>query len=94
MTCSYVADKVTCLNLRGDELPANDYDFVVSIGVIHHIPDPKPVLEAALRGLKPGGTLLIWIYGHEGSRLYQSIVLPVRTITRGLPSWSMRRSQP
>jgi len=32
---SDVADKVTCLNLRGDELPPKDYDFVVSIGVIH-----------------------------------------------------------
>ena len=28
-----------------------DHRLVV-IGVIHHIPDPKRVLEAALRGLK------------------------------------------
>jgi SAM-dependent methyltransferase len=82
---SDVADKVTCLNLRGDELPPKDYDFVVSIGVIHHIPDPKPVLEAAFRGLRPAGTLLIWVYGHEGGRLYQSIFLPIRIITRRLP---------
>jgi SAM-dependent methyltransferase len=61
-----VADKVTCLNLRGDELPPKYYDFVVSVGVILHIPGPNPVLEAAFRGLNPGGTLLIWVYGHEG----------------------------
>jgi SAM-dependent methyltransferase len=80
-----LADRVTCLKLRGDELPSRDYDIVVSIGVIHHIPDPKPVLEAALRALKPGGTLLIWVYGNEGSRIYQSIFSPVRMITRRLP---------
>ncbi|WP_249137828.1 class I SAM-dependent methyltransferase [Bradyrhizobium tropiciagri] len=80
-----VSDRVTCLNLRGDELPPKDYGVVVSIGVIHHIPDPKPVLEAAFRGLKPDGTLLIWVYGHEGSQLYRSIFLPVRMITRRLP---------
>jgi SAM-dependent methyltransferase len=80
-----VADKVTCLNSRGDELPPKNYDFVVSIGVIHHIPDPKPVLEAAFRGLKPNGILLIWVYGDEGSRLYQSIFLPIRIFTRRLP---------
>jgi SAM-dependent methyltransferase len=80
-----VADKVTCLNWRGEELPPGNYDFVVSIGVIHHIPDPKPVLEAAFRGLRPGGTLLIWVYGHEGSWLYQLIFRPLRIITRRLP---------
>lgn len=80
-----IADKVTCLNLRGDELPPGDYDIVVSIGVIHHIPEPKPVLEAALNALKPGGKLLIWVYGFEGNRLYQAIFLPVRAITRRLP---------
>jgi 2-polyprenyl-3-methyl-5-hydroxy-6-metoxy-1,4-benzoquinol methylase len=47
-----MADKVTCLNVRSDELPPKNYDVIVSIGVIHHIPDPKPVLEAAFRGLK------------------------------------------
>jgi SAM-dependent methyltransferase len=80
-----VADKVTCLNVRGDELPPTDYDIVVSIGVIHHIPDPRPVLEAAFRGLKPDGTLLVWVYGHEGSQLYRTIFLPARMITRSLP---------
>jgi len=79
------SDKVTYLNVRGDELPAQDFDFVISIGVIHHIPEPKPVLEAAFHALKSGGALLIWVYGHEGGRLYQTIFLPVRAITRKLP---------
>jgi hypothetical protein len=38
-----------------------------------------------LHALKSGGALLIWVYGHEGSRLYQTIFLPVRAITRRLP---------
>lgn len=80
-----IADKVNCLNVRGDELPAGNFDLVVSLGVIHHIPEPLPVLQAAWRALKPGGRLLIWVYGHEGARSYTQIFVPLRAITRRLP---------
>jgi SAM-dependent methyltransferase len=75
------------LRLRGDQLPAGDFDIVVSIGVIHHIPEPESVLAAALRALKPKGVLLIWVYGHEGARVYKSVFLPVRMVTKRLPIW-------
>lgn len=81
-----VAERVTMLRVRGDEIPEDgNYDAIFSVGVIHHIPDPRPVLEAARRALKPGGTLAIWIYGREGNRLYLSGALPLRMITRRLP---------
>ncbi len=79
-------ERVTILQARGDELAGDArYDAVFSIGVIHHIPDPLPVLRAAYRSLRPGGTVAIWIYGKEGNRLYLSLALPVRAITRRLP---------
>lgn len=44
------SEKVTCLKITGDQLPAyGDLDYIFSIGVLHHIPDPKPVVEAWLR---------------------------------------------
>jgi len=54
--------KVTCLKITGDQLPADgNLDYIFSIGVLHHIPDPKPVIEAAFRALRPGGRfLVIW----------------------------------
>jgi SAM-dependent methyltransferase len=78
-------DRVRCLNVTGDALPRDDFDLVLSIGVLHHIPDPKPVVRAAYQSLRPGGRMLAWIYGHEGNRAYRSIFMPVRLVTRNLP---------
>jgi SAM-dependent methyltransferase len=82
---AHAADRVRCLNVAGEDIPIEDFDIVVSIGVLHHIPDPAPVVRAAFDSLRPGGRMLIWLYGREGSRAYQSIFVPVRMVTRSLP---------
>jgi SAM-dependent methyltransferase len=79
------ADRLEILNVRGDQLPPLNLDLVVSIGVVHHIPDPDPVMRAAFAALKPGGRVLLWLYGREGNELYLSIFQPLRAITRRLP---------
>jgi SAM-dependent methyltransferase len=82
------SERITYLHCRGDELAADPpQDFVVSIGVLHHIPDPQPVVAAAYRILKPGGKIVVWLYGWEGNGSYLSVVLPVRTVTSHLPHW-------
>src|SRR5262249_61330887 len=79
-------DRVTLLRLTGDAVPAaGDLDYVFSIGVLHHIPDPAPVVRAAYAALRPGGKIAIWLYGKEGNRLYLSLVQPLRLLTRRLP---------
>ena len=79
-------EKVTCLRITGDKLPAYaTMDYVFSIGVFHHIPDPKPVVEAAFKALRPGGHFLIWLYGKEGNKVYLMVLLPLRAFTRHLP---------
>jgi SAM-dependent methyltransferase len=79
-------EKVTCLQVTGDQIPAyNDLDYVFSIGVLHHIPYPRPVVEAAFKALRPGGHFLIWLYGKEGNALYLSVVKPLRVLTKRLP---------
>jgi SAM-dependent methyltransferase len=61
-------DRIVYLQETGDRLPpSGDLDYVFSIGVIHHIPDPLPVAAAAFRALRPGGTFAIWLYGREGN---------------------------
>lgn len=80
------ADRITYLECRGEELPSEPaQDVVVSIGVLHHIPDPAPVVEAAYNALKPGGRMLVWLYGWEGNALYLSLVLPLRAVSTRLP---------
>ena len=52
-------EKVTCLRITGDQLPAyENLDYIFSIGVLHHIPDPAPVVKAAFKALRPGGHFL------------------------------------
>jgi SAM-dependent methyltransferase len=59
--------RVTCIQATGEQLPPGNFDLVFSIGVIHHIVDPLPTLQAARRALKPEGKLVVWVYGREGT---------------------------
>ena len=56
------------------------------IGVLHHISDPKPFVEAAYKALRPGGRFLVWLYGKEGDNLSSmtSLTPPMPNIIRGL----------
>lgn len=85
-----IADRVTIFRGRGDALPASgDKDLIVSFGVLHHIVDPHPTVTAAFGALKPGGQLLIWVYGHEGNELYLALTTPLRAVTTRLPHWAL-----
>ena len=64
------SEKVTPLKITGDQLPADgNLDYIFSIGVLHHIPNPGSVVEAAYKALRPGGHFLVWLYGKEGDNL-------------------------
>lgn len=79
-------DRVDYLQIPGDQLPASlDLDVAVSIGVLHHIPEPAPVVKAMKDALKPGGKILVWLYGREGNGLYLAIFGPLRALTTRLP---------
>ncbi len=79
------ADRVTCVQAPGEQLPIGNFDAVLSIGVLHHIVDPAPVVLRAHEALKPGGRFIGWIYGREGNRLYLAVATPLRWLTRRLP---------
>lgn len=79
-------DRVRCLNIAGNAIPADiQVDVVVSIGVLHHIHEPSPVVDAAWRALRPGGRILVWLYGKEGNEAYLRMVQPLRRMTTALP---------
>jgi SAM-dependent methyltransferase len=78
-------DRVECLRATGEHLPADrHFDLVVSIGVLHHIPDPAPVVRAAYASLRPGGKIVVWLYGYEGNAGYLALVKPLRAMTARL----------
>ncbi len=38
------------------------FDFIYSLGVLHHLPDPEKAFQDLLRYLKPGGDVQIYLY--------------------------------
>jgi SAM-dependent methyltransferase len=72
---------ITYHNVTGDRMPDGPYDYVFSYGVIHHIPEPDPVLRRAFEVLRPGGRLVIWLYGRENNGLYLAFLRSLRLIT-------------
>lgn len=80
------SSRITYINSRGEALPSGlDLDLVVSMGVLHHIPEPDPVVDAAFHALRPGGHLLVWLYGREGNELYLKFANPMRAVTKRTP---------
>jgi SAM-dependent methyltransferase len=69
------------LGPRGGEL-----DFVYSIGVLHHLPDPRAGFDSLLRFVRPDGTIFGWVYGHENNSVVHLFINPVRkTLTTRIP---------
>lgn len=44
----------------------NSFDVIYSIGVIHHLPDPRGALLSFSRFAKKNTQIYIWVYGREG----------------------------
>jgi len=80
------AEKVVPIRASGHDFETDlTLDFVFSIGVLHHIVEPGPVVRAAFDALAPGGRIFVWLYGREGNRGYLALTRPLRAITVRLP---------
>ena len=55
---------------NGANVPYEDgfFDIACSMGVLHHIPDPAPVVWELHRVLKPGGKLVVMLYNRDSFR--------------------------
>jgi SAM-dependent methyltransferase len=67
---------------------AAPFEYAYSIGVLHHLPDPKAGFLSLIRHLKPAGRVSIWVYGKEGNRWIALFVDPLRIyVTSKLPKF-------
>ncbi len=67
-----------------------DFDFIYSIGVVHHMPDPRKGFLELVKRLKPGAAIYVWVYGAENNAWISRFVDPVRTrLTSRLPRRSL-----
>lgn len=64
----------------------NQFDVVFSIGVIHHLENPRLAIAKLAQAVRPGGIILIWVYSREGNEWIVKYVNPVRKyITSKIP---------
>jgi SAM-dependent methyltransferase len=60
------------------------FDIAYSIGVVHHLEKPDVALAEMTKAVKPGGRVLIWVYGLENNRWIVYFLSPLR---KALFSW-------
>jgi SAM-dependent methyltransferase len=57
---------------------ARKFDYAFSVGVLHHLPDPRGGFLSLASKVKPGGHISAWIYGAENNEWITRWVNPVR----------------
>lgn len=57
---------------------ARKFDYAFSVGVLHHLPDPRGGFLSLASKVKPGGHMSAWIYGAENNEWLTRWVNPVR----------------
>ncbi len=60
------------------------FDIAFSIGVIHHLEHPALALDQMVRATRPGGRVLVWVYGRENNGWIVHLLSPLRRV---LFSW-------
>ena len=68
----------------------NTFDFIMSIGVLHHIPDTTKAMQSCVRKVKKGGYFYVYLYYSLDNRniFFKSIYwisIPFRLFTSSLP---------
>ncbi|HUO00677.1 MAG TPA: class I SAM-dependent methyltransferase [Bradyrhizobium sp.] len=71
----------SALEASAYDIPFTDeFDIVFAIGVIHHLEHPERALRQMVRAVRPGGRVLIWVYGLENNEWIVNIIDPLRKV--------------
>lgn len=77
-------------DLKRLPLQPESFDFVFSIGVMHHDADTRSVFDAVAKLVKPGGTYSVWLY-RRNQWWQESINNALRRQTTMMPADSLER---
>ena len=58
----------------------DQFDIAFSIGVIHHLEHPHVALSKMAEAVKPGGKVVIWVYGNQNVNMLIQFLNPLRKI--------------
>jgi len=81
-------------NIFDRPLRDEQFDIVWSFGVLHHLPDPRGGFEAIVPFAKPGGLVVIWVYGYRGMAFTYKLshMRPLHRIVREMSGSSRVRA--
>jgi len=54
------------------------FDYAFSVGVLHHLPDPREAFVSLIKKVKPGGYASAWVYGAESNEWIVRYINPLR----------------
>jgi 2-polyprenyl-3-methyl-5-hydroxy-6-metoxy-1,4-benzoquinol methylase len=82
--------EVMTVQADAEHLPfaRESFDMVMSIGVLHHLPDPERALRAIVPFARPGGRVHVYLYWQPPIAWHRSVlrgVTAVRRVTVRLP---------
>jgi SAM-dependent methyltransferase len=63
-----------------DITEADTFDIAFSIGVVHHLSAPDAAVARLARATKPGGHVLVWLYGQENNGWIVHLFNPLRHV--------------
>jgi len=83
------AVQVIQADLHRPPFAVETFDFIYSIGVLHHLPNPEAAFQNLLRYLRPGGEIQIYLYWSPDEQPFKRALLTVinaaRKVTIRLP---------
>ena len=68
------------------------FDYVWSLGAIHHTPDPRAAHAALASRVKPGGTLFVWVYSKRPNLFRAGRTVFDRLNLRGMRAPELHRA--
>ena len=72
-------DGATVENRSAYDIGETDrFDIAFSIGVIHHLDEPGAAVGEMVKATRPGGKVLVWLYGYENNEWLIRYFNPVR----------------
>lgn len=54
------------------------FDYAFSVGVLHHLPDPRAGFASLVKHVRPGGAISAWVYGRENNGWIVRFINPLR----------------
>ncbi|HEX7442928.1 MAG TPA: class I SAM-dependent methyltransferase [Acidimicrobiales bacterium] len=78
-------------DLRHAPFAPESFDFVASLGVLHHLDDPREGFERLLTLVAPGGQMLLYLYSRPSTMGARGVALWAAARLRTLTVWVPHR---